>query len=536
MVNKTSTDTTSSPKRGAEAVGYCRVSLKDQSTYSLQYQEKHVRDYCVIHNLNLLTIFTDDGESSYTFDRPDWNRLEQFIKQNKTVTHLIIFDHDRFSRNLAEALMKIKELQDKYGIKVLATTDSIDTDFSDPSTFMLRAFKYMVAESELHRIRQRTKAGMIQAAQSGRYIGMAPWGYINGKDSMGKPLLVIDNDKRLVIEMIFREYNRGSTLEEVRTMAKGYGYTQSGNSAIRRVLSNPAYAGMVHVPAHRNNPSQLVKGLHQAIVSEGEYWQAQTRLNQKAISQQSRDDVPLRGALKCHCGRIMTAGNSRSKSGNYYWYYVCSAHRQVNLSARKLHDQFNQILDLLSFDAPTLQWFTEQLSQMITVHINERGELQAKTIKSLRTVQDKILNAERRYLEGDVSKTVFNNVITQLRTEEGMLQRKLSELNTDASVYTDRLNILLPKLYDLRGTYEALPLVAKQQFVGMVFNNSLSYQDNCYRTQYLHPMFGHNELILSQQKLLLLDAKVYELHESPKSSPLGNGIEQFMRLSNILAA
>ena len=114
----------------------------------------------------MLSVFTDDGESSYTFDRPDWKALELFLKQNKNVQYLIIFDHDRFSRNLAEALIKIKELHDKFKISVLATTDAFDTDFSDPSTFILRAFKYMMAESELHRIRQRTKTGLLQAADA----------------------------------------------------------------------------------------------------------------------------------------------------------------------------------------------------------------------------------------------------------------------------------------------------------------------------------------------------------------------------------
>jgi site-specific DNA recombinase len=70
---------------------------------------------------------------------------------------------DHFSRNLGETHMKIKELNDKYGIKVIATIDNINTDFFGASTFMMQAFKLMMAESELHRIRKRTRDGYNEA-------------------------------------------------------------------------------------------------------------------------------------------------------------------------------------------------------------------------------------------------------------------------------------------------------------------------------------------------------------------------------------
>lgn len=86
------------------AIGYCRISTVDQSAYSLDNQRRSINEYCTKNDLDLLNIFVDNGESSYTFDRPDFIKLEDFIKQNKSVKYLVIFDHDRFSRNLAEAM------------------------------------------------------------------------------------------------------------------------------------------------------------------------------------------------------------------------------------------------------------------------------------------------------------------------------------------------------------------------------------------------------------------------------------------------
>src|SRR4051794_33266448 len=101
------------------AIGYMRLSIRDQSRYSLEYQEESIRDYCRRNNIELTALFKDNGESSYTFDRPDYKAVEAFIKKHKGQNqYFIIMDHDRFSRNLSEALSKITELEVKFGIKV----------------------------------------------------------------------------------------------------------------------------------------------------------------------------------------------------------------------------------------------------------------------------------------------------------------------------------------------------------------------------------------------------------------------------------
>jgi DNA invertase Pin-like site-specific DNA recombinase len=140
-----------------DAIGYIRISKKDQSTHSLEYQEKNIRDYTDRNQITLGPLFIDDGESSYTFDRPDYKALETFIKNQKgksKIKYLIVFDHDRFSRNLPEALQKIESLEKKYSIKVIATSEPLEIDTADPSVFLLRAFKYLIANQELLTIRE----------------------------------------------------------------------------------------------------------------------------------------------------------------------------------------------------------------------------------------------------------------------------------------------------------------------------------------------------------------------------------------------
>jgi site-specific DNA recombinase len=499
------------------AIGYIRISTKDQSVYSLEAQERRVREYCEANKLTLAALFRDDGESSYTFDRPDWKALEAFIKKDKRVTHLIIPDHDRFSRNLAEALLKIKELQDKYNIKVLATTDNIDTDFSDPTTFMMRAFKLMIAESELHGIRKRTKTGMQQANLNGRFTSKAPIGYINARDDNGKPILVIDEIKAPVIRLLFKLYAQGESIEEIRRQLASHGFRPKGNSTIQRTLSNPVYAGLINVHASK----KIVKGLHSPIISETDYWNVQERLHGRHSISQRREEVPLRGVLRCWCGRKLTAGRSKGKT-KYYWYYRCMEHGE-NLSAVKLHEQFNSILAELSLSPEVISVIREKLFASINTRLQDQGNNIHEIQKKLKTVQQRISSLEEKYLKNpDISEASYRSAIRELKQEEGKLQQQFAEANTDISIYWKRLDELLPKLVNLRVAFDEMPLDNQQRFIKVVFNNSLMYQNDGFRTHYLLDIFSDKELALNKKGLLRKEQPLPKIGVTPLCAPGGN--------------
>lgn len=278
-------------------------------------------------------MFKDNGESSYTFDRPDYKAVEAFIKKHKGQNqYFVVMDHDRFSRNISEALSKITELEVKFGIKVVATSEPLDIDPSDPNVFMQRAFRYLIANEELLRIRKRTRQGMRHAQESGRYVNRAPFGYLNAKDVTNKSILTVDEPKTFIIQRIFADYLLGIPMHLIYQQVKVLGFTVKGNSAIRKVLSNCVYAGMVKVPADGKRPERHVKALHPAIVSEGDFWIAQEMLGNKRPSKaQPEERFPLRGILKCWCGLHMTAGYSKGKC-NYYLYYRCIKHTGTNIS------------------------------------------------------------------------------------------------------------------------------------------------------------------------------------------------------------
>lgn len=517
------------------AIGYVRISTKDQSTYSLEYQERNVRQYCQQNSLTLLNIFKDDGESSYTFDRPDFQALEKFIRKNKSVQYLIIFDHDRFSRNLAEALMKIKELHDRFGIQVLATTDSFNTDFTDPSSFMMRAFKFMMAESELHKIRSRTQQGIHQACMKGYYVNKAPWGYKN-QTIEGHPSIIPDPDKSYAVKMMFDEFTAGASVEEVKRLVKAHGFNLQGNSAVQRILTNPTYAGLIKVPEFKGRAATTAKGIHEAIVSELTYYKAAELLcdKQRTIVH-SNDEVPLKGILKGPDGKMMSAGNSRSKSGKYYWYYVQQEDHK-HFSAIKLHNQMGEILDNLSFSKEKLAAYERIISNEIQKHLMNRAEIISVAKKTLNQVEGKIARAEEKWLMESTSQATYTKVMSSLQVQRGELMQRLHGLHEDGRVYWQKLEEVLPKLYDIQTIYNAMPLHVKHKFLKLVFGENLTYTRTGFRTPFLHPMFRHNELILKEKGLLTIEQPSTKSGKNQPSTPTGSLFEQFFKICDLLAA
>lgn len=515
-----------------EALPYIRLSDKDQSSYSIDNQRREISNYCKKYGLTESRPFIDNGESSYTFDRADFKQMEIYIKKFKP-QFIIVLHLDRFSRNLAEALQKIRELLSKHNVRVRDITEPLDLDDNDPNVFLMRSFRFMMAESELHRIRQRIKQGMVQGAMSGRHLNMAPYGYKNGRDDQDKPLLIINEDKAFHVQLIYKEYLAGNTIEDVRKIVKLLGYSQKSNSAVQRILSNPVYIGKIKVPGSE----KLAQGLHKPIISEYDFYKAQEILTgRRTITHQAKEEVYLRGVLKDYNGQLMTAGNSRGKSGQYYWYYVSKTTRQ-NYSAKKLHDQFIQLLEMLSFSKKELDWFVKKLKASIEEKLSLQTEVAKKITNKLADVHNRIERAEEKYLgESEVSGATYKKVINKLRAEQSDLTYKLISNNTDSPKLLDKLNKLLPFLANLPELFVQLPLGRQQQFIRTVFDNSLAYYNECYRTPYLHPIFEPKALLLNENRLLIVEQPVIKMGETPVRTENGSTIELLEELFKVLAA
>ena len=138
-------------------VGYVRVSTSDQTT-QLQM------DALIAHGVAPEDIHSDSASGAIR-NRPG---LQAALKDLREGDILVIWKLDRLSRSLTD-LLTILERLDQAGVQFQSLTESIDT-----TTASGRAMMKMVgvfAEFEREIIRERTKAGLLQARREGRVGG-----------------------------------------------------------------------------------------------------------------------------------------------------------------------------------------------------------------------------------------------------------------------------------------------------------------------------------------------------------------------------
>ena len=193
---------------------YKRVSTDDQADrgFSLQHQERMLRQYCEINDHNIVGIYTEDY-SAKTFDRPEWKKLMLYIKQNKKKVDMVLcLRWDRFSRNLYDALTTIKELQK---LEVRVNTIEQPLDLTNPDTKVLLSMYLTLPEVENDKNSKRTRDGMHRAQFEGCWTANSPRGYDNYRD--GKRSTLKPNQGAPLITKAFERMATGSySAEEVR--------------------------------------------------------------------------------------------------------------------------------------------------------------------------------------------------------------------------------------------------------------------------------------------------------------------------------
>ena len=139
-------------------IGYVRVSTEEQNT---------ARQEIMLRELGVDELFVDRA-SGKKADRPELNRMMNFVRRGDTV---IVESISRFARNTRDLLDLVERLTEKQ-VEFVSRKEAIDTT-TPTGKFMLTVFA-AVAELEREYILQRQREGIAIAKQQGKYRGRPP--------------------------------------------------------------------------------------------------------------------------------------------------------------------------------------------------------------------------------------------------------------------------------------------------------------------------------------------------------------------------
>ncbi|HEU4574612.1 MAG TPA: recombinase family protein, partial [Chitinophagaceae bacterium] len=489
------------------------------------------------NQFELTNIFIDDGKSAKNFDRPDWKKLEAFVRKNHSqVDYLVMAKYDRFSRKTKEALQMLELIEEKFNIRSISVMEPIHVSPESPFFFQIRTQILTNAQVEWMIIRDRTRFGNHYAAKAGRYINVPPFGYKKGKDEAGKYLIIVDEAKAPIIHRMYQMLLEGAPLKEIYLEARRMGFPNRGHSETKRILQSPTYAGFIRVPPYNDDPGgYLVKSIHEAIVDQATWYKAQDILVPKAITKTvMNEDVPLRSVLKCFCGRSLTAGNSKGRR-NYYWYYKCEDHRKYNHSAIKLHDMLHQLLKELSFPPAHLEYLKERVKQQLQQQAADKELLLQEKRRELYELNRKIDRLEEKYINDDLDKQTFHKFRDRYQREVAVVQEYISDftspLNELWNIYEENIR----KMENLAYVYEKADLHGKQAFIRQVFKSELYIQDGVYRTPWILPLFAPKAASLKEKRLLIIEQPHQNQPEVQDCAPDQSSLEHFSDFIHLLS-
>ena len=208
-----------------KAYGYIRVSTEDQvkKGLSLSVQEKKVKAFCMVNDLELVEIISDEGISAKNMDRPGLKKLID-LSSSSEAEAVIVYKLDRLSRKTRDLLYLIEDVFKKGNTRFFSLTEQIDTNTATGKFFLTMMGATAQMEREL--TSERTKATLQYKKEQGHSLGRIPYGYdrINGK-------LTKNKHEQSVIQKIKRWKKEGKSYRKIAILLNEKGIPSRIKSA-----------------------------------------------------------------------------------------------------------------------------------------------------------------------------------------------------------------------------------------------------------------------------------------------------------------
>lgn len=192
------------------AIGYVRVSTDKQADrgVSLEAQQEKIRAMATVHDVELVDIVVDAGESAKDLDRRGMERVLAMVRAGAVDT-VIVAKLDRLTRSVRD-LADLLELFTRRGVSLVSVAESLDT--GSASGRLVLNIMVSVSQWEREAIGERTRDAMRHKRAKLEYVGNAPYGYWlapDGKHVEPEP------DEQAILQQIRRLRKAGKSLRRI---------------------------------------------------------------------------------------------------------------------------------------------------------------------------------------------------------------------------------------------------------------------------------------------------------------------------------
>ena len=439
--------------------------------------------------IDIYNIYVDDGYSGTTFDRPNFQRMWEDIK-NGRINCVVVKDLSRFGRNTIETSNYIEVIFPMLKVRFISLTDQIDS-YLNPQSIngLLVPFKNIMNDEYARDISVKVKSAQNTYRNKGLFIGSFPsYGYI--KDPNDKHKLIIDEEASAVVKQIFQMYLSGMgfltiakklTNDRVKSpfeykVQKGYNYKTPvaknkyhiwRDTTIQRILTNQMYVGdmvqgtrsVINYRNHKIKPKSkeewvIVRNTHEAIISREDFDKVQNmlQLNKKDYIKPFRTYV-LGGLVKCgDCGAVLETALCSSKNLKNKYYFRCPTYMLSKGLICSKHTIRNDYLEATVFQIikKYIELSVDIESILKKIKLNtiqkECQNQNAKLDFEIKKLKDKMSLLYIKFKNNELSENDYiiqkESVLEEIRKIENQIISLSSSIKNDKFPHTNFINSL----------------------------------------------------------------------------------------------
>jgi len=448
---------------------YVRVSTEEQAQegFSIRGQQQKLKDYALIKDWSIYKIYADEGISGKNItERPAVNELIEDIKAGH-VKNVLVFKIDRLTRSTAD-LLYLVELFNQYDCAFNSLMESIDTQTASGRMFL--KIIGIFAEFERENIVERVTLGNERKAREG--YTLASWRISYGYDRpKGQEIQTINKAESVIVREIFEMYVRqGMSITGIaralnlRGVPTKEGSTWS-NATVKSVLTNHTYIGKVRYHIVDKKTSAIYDGLHEAIISEELFDEAQELIAKNvrnAPTKRPREKSYFTGMLLCaKCKNRFFPHTNRE-----YIRYLCTGKRFALCNAssmdhRNVETAFSEYIEKI-----------QTLSEIDAVEIKKQEEVRQEAQQAIQAYQEKQQQLKRRekeimqlYVHNEIEFDAYKAMKKQIANDLEVVQKEIARL--DVLVEKEKEPTLKREeiIADLKQNWEALTPTERRQFL-----------------------------------------------------------------------
>lgn len=247
--------------RESTAFLYLRLSRDDNlegESYSISNQKKLLTKAAKDMGYTNLVIYSDDGVSGVTMNRPGFNEMMAELEKDHAAA-VFVKDMSRLGRNYIEVGRLTEEFFPQHEIRLVAISDGIDTCEGENE---LAPIRNLFNEWYARDISKKRRISNKVRGNSGEPLGLPPYGY--RKDPDNPKRWIVDEEAARIVHRIYDMHLGGSGIEQIAAQLEREEILTPSAYWIEKGISRPGKAKQL-------SPIHWSRGAVAKILSQQEY-------------------------------------------------------------------------------------------------------------------------------------------------------------------------------------------------------------------------------------------------------------------------